>query len=88
MSKHTPGPWGTYDTAAYGIHICKGGIAGQHIASAQRYVGLTQDETVANARLIAAAPEMLAALRELLERCDFEAQEMARAAIGKAEGGA
>ena len=63
MSKHTPGPWGIYDTAAYGIHICKGGIAGQHIGSAQAYVGLTHDEARANARLRAAAPDLLEALR-------------------------
>jgi hypothetical protein len=54
------------------------------------------DEAVANARLIAAAPDLLAALRELadvsrayLEHMDAEdlaALEAARAAIAKAEG--
>lgn len=96
MSKHTSGPWGIYDTAAYGIHICKGGIAGQHIASAQRYVGLTQDETVANARLIAAAPDLLDALKALTEKLAMsgdawrwkEELPQAAAAIAKAEGGA
>ena len=52
---------------------------------------ITVDE--ADARLIAAAPELLEALKELMEyawiiedRCDAVATNKARAAIAKAEG--
>jgi hypothetical protein len=102
MSKHahTPGPWDYYDMAAYGIAICKGCIGGQNVGHAHMYVGLTAEETTANARLMAAAPDMLEALREAraaaAELCTEQHYKnrvlavMARidAAIAKAEGGA
>jgi hypothetical protein len=90
MSKHahTPGPWDYYDMAAYGIAICKGGIGGQNVGHAHMYVGLTAEETTANARLMAAAPELLEALRALYSAETVETRAAARAAIAKAEGGA
>jgi hypothetical protein len=100
MSKHahTPGPWDYYDMAAYGIAICKGGIGGQNVGHAHMYVGLTAEETTANARLIAAAPELLEALKGVIVNfpafnrdrhpCLGDALDAARAAIAKAEGGA
>jgi hypothetical protein len=59
MTKHTPGPW-KYQRDSFG---CK------EIASATGPLATTDgladdDEDAANARLIAAAPEMLDALRQ------------------------
>ena len=57
ITPHTPGPWSKmYDTHVYAerhqlIAICEGAAS--------------WDETFANARLIAAAPDLLAALRDL-----------------------
>ena len=64
MSKHTPGPWkvnaqrssGWMDN---GVYI----FAGTNIARVYRDLG--QDVQEANAHLIAAAPDLLAALKEL-----------------------
>lgn len=63
MSKHTPGPWTAYDNAAYGTAIMAGSATGQYVASVQKYVGLSLETYQANARLIAAAPDMLEALK-------------------------
>ena len=87
--KHTPGPWkiGTkYKTDIYGD-----GLGGKLIAR----VGMSPDN--ADARLIAAAPELLAALQEIValentesdewdgvERLIPEICDIARAAIAKA----
>ena len=64
MSKHTPGPW-HHDE--YG-HICAGpqviGIAYQFELDDSDYDELP---CMPNARLMAAAPELLYALRELYE---------------------
>lgn len=85
MSKHTPGPW------------CFGSVI-----QTQDHVGIAQiidneewpnGQVEANARLIAAAPEMLAALKatdELLARLNYRERSPARkpilGAIAKAEG--
>ncbi len=60
--KHTPGPWKAYDAAAYGTHIKHGSMTGQCIAAVHLYQGLSVETYAANARLIAAAPELLEAL--------------------------
>ncbi len=91
MNKHTPGPWDAHhheSTDTYTIHV-----AGRSWESwAIAHVGdCTQDE--ANARLIAAAPDLLDALRQwaAAER-DSDMEEMANAirsrdaAISKATG--
>lgn len=89
--KHTPGPWtaterGEFVNAPNGRDIC-------HIYG-QRTLG----EDKANARLIAAAPDLLAALQALaivaesvahlrgLEREILPATDAARAALSKALG--
>lgn len=99
-AKHTPGPWcmgrkgnecriyadrdqhaiaRTYGTGLNGIGVCE----------------LTGPENKADARLIAAAPELLAALKGMLEvfgdefgMGDSSVCDDARAAIAKVEGGA
>lgn len=103
-SKHTPGPWRAQKPLRQGLVVdrkweivapLEGGemvIVGEHTG-----VDCLRE---ANARLIAAAPEMLEALREIHKRwccpepsrlkdwsarCDVMA-DYARAAIAKAEG--
>ncbi|MFG1331222.1 hypothetical protein V5F41_08195 [Xanthobacter autotrophicus] len=68
-SKHTPGPW------EIGFENCGGGFTitadGVRVAHTARFFAsgkkdlrdLSEDEAKANGHLIAAAPEMLAALR-------------------------
>lgn len=90
-AKHTPGPW---------INLGQGDI----VARSDKYCGgekdiasvflTTNDEDESNARLIAAAPDLLDALRELLEACKdakfasdpFDSMPNARTAIAKATG--
>lgn len=94
-TKHTPGPWYTMGA---GVYTGSDNLA--HIATAHFY-GVPGDP-MANARLIAAAPDLLAALQTLM-RADYErntfpgfasagnfvrATEAARAAIAKATGDA
>lgn len=97
QAKHTPGPWGIETEHAL---ITIGASGAGKIACVFQTV--LAGDPKANARLIAAAPELLAALKETLEtlgdiadklahgspmRNDLEAQYAAiRAAIAKAEG--
>lgn len=92
MSEHTPGPWGWYWRHEDGEAICgvfsetRPGMA-YSVCRAPRYQ--TKEQWEADARLIAAAPELLEALKETvcaLEVCgkDFRATEVARAVIAKA----
>ena len=89
MSKHTPGPW---------RYEYEPGYCGELLAEAS---GTTLAEFVtepseANARLIAAAPELLEALKLMVEQFtkgsapstvkDSEARIKAHAAIAKATG--
>lgn len=96
MSKHTPGPWqyepsGDCDGEKWGIDHFVMGDGGK--------VELGCPPTEADALLMAAAPDMLAALKILVadmeaeyrDRCgdmDHDGIEKARAAIAKAESGA
>ncbi len=59
MSKHTPGPWKTTHSEVNGYRVSDS--TGWGVA-----VVLKDTNDEANARLIAAAPDMLEALRELL----------------------
>jgi hypothetical protein len=86
MSKHTPGPWhaGT-DEDAHMIYDASCNVVGE----SWREFGEEEAEK-ANAILMAAAPDLLAALKELLAAASDEAvgmaSEMAQTAIAKAEG--
>jgi hypothetical protein len=93
MSKRTPGPWTVSRETTRGQFVTETHIRGprnDHIA----LVGPCEID--ANARLIAAAPELLGALRELTNAVEQYAPnpgnwpELARAlaVIAKAEGGA
>ena len=88
MSKHTKGPWAIYVNAPSDIVIRKMSKDGYELCSIARV-----SSGYANARLIAAAPELLEALQSVLDNClDSEglcaAHAKARAAIAKAKGGA
>lgn len=99
MSKHTPGPWialNTHDIfTALGAKNAEGTECfaddGWHIADVDQG-DLNLDEMRANARLIAAAPELLEALVNLLKVHEgeggtkYHAGDIARAAIAKATG--
>jgi hypothetical protein len=99
MSKHTPGPWEA--NSADNIYAAVNGrkemiakccdlpcIGGHDDVAAQR----ARDMEIANARLIAAAPELLAALENIvawMEQHHPEAAKnipQARAAIAKVRG--
>ena len=100
-TQHTPGQWEADIRLAQSTVIDKNGNIIADIArdsnscTAQTY---TDENIAANARLIAAAPELLAACEALVEAIEgheartkvyqmHPAIEIARAAIAKAEGG-
>jgi hypothetical protein len=99
-AKHTPGPWYCLPEYSNGgeVHSAAGIICDASIGRNEReeYQKAHRAESEANARLIAAAPELLAALKEILvaaEECGAigshgPALKTARAAIAKAQGGA
>jgi len=66
MSKHTPGPWKI--TAGYDRSTISGGMGESghpHVVAEVRHpTAFRIDEGPANARLIAASPEMLEALKD------------------------
>lgn len=95
MSKHTPGPWHKGELRGGEIHVR---VAGFTVARVDAWVG-NGGVSEANARLIAAVPELLEALREASARLKEYAQYFgiqtdavkalivrAGAAIAKAEG--
>lgn len=70
MSKHTPGPWKAVQHGEDWWSVLKGawdisqnGASEPGVVACAKYSAMTPEENEANARLIAAAPEMLEALR-------------------------
>ena len=114
MSKHTPGPWASYPCAleAYSrvitakgcmVQIARTGVRGELAMTKEVYGDRVTyppgEETDANAKLIVAAPDLLAACYAVLHDCDdldmVESNEpgrekgpwqMLNEAIAKAEG--
>lgn len=96
MSAHTPGPWEVHPEEnrrafAENLVVADGVAVAIALNNEERGAGWTKCE--ANARLIAAAPDLLESLRALVEvasECIPETAghelEQARAAIAKAEG--
>lgn len=92
--QHTPGPWELVERHAVIWH------EDQVVAECPSDGGISDDARHANARLIAAAPEMLVALKKIaegrgrfsLDQLEFASnviegsKEIALAAIAKAEG--
>lgn len=92
-TKHTKGPW--HCTKKHPRQISD--ARGFKIAKCLRLTkgsnfSMPEEEAQANAHLIAAAPELLEALKAVLDslfesgRRDFEAEQRAEDAIAKAEG--
>ena len=94
MSEHTPGPWVVSDHVP---NLAAVSDATGSIATVARWLsGVPGDgrENLSNACLIAAAPELLEALRRILEHCDINPEgettferdiQAGRAAIANAE---
>lgn len=91
-AQHTPGPWAIHS----GLETNVIGHTGIRVARCDFDGADPCAESIATARLIAAAPELLAALKDLMEHAQAaavpglywvkaEAIPMARAAIRKAE---
>lgn len=92
-NKHSPGPWNEHDGTIYSRE-------GRRIAETAWPENGTSDEVQGNAALIAAAPDMLEALKSAKAHMDYIANETKRnwrqsdqtiyelisAAIAKAEG--
>jgi hypothetical protein len=98
MDKHTPGPWNLQNDGL-GVYYVNPRIeAGEDIEDTRHdsivarctdfgaFSGIEDDEAAANARLIAAAPELLAALENLVNTLDEDRWTNARAAIRAAKG--
>lgn len=95
MSKHTPGPWravesGTANLPAYDIEAGKktgGWRLITYLAASTRTSAEYEEQMRGNARLIAAAPELLEALEAML-RPTYTAEDVSRAvmAVRKAKG--
>ena len=90
MSKHTPGPW---NTMVSGGSVWSSG--GEWVCDPSDRHAYPTDTQRANARLIAAAPDMLEALEAVVAWQDGDgdfnlhaiaAEEQVRAAIAKAKG--
>lgn len=97
MSAHTPGPWHAREWdfhAKTSVGINGGPLGFIHIAECGgmgHYPDISPEQEDANAQLIAAAPEMLAALEALLMATEWSIESRderaaAEAAIAKAKG--
>jgi len=86
MSEHTPGPWeasslGIWAKSPWNARVC--------LAQAHNFSPMNKVDSAANARLMAAAPDLLDALKAVVSVADRKTVEfdMARAAIAKATNG-
>jgi hypothetical protein len=89
MSNHTPGPWKVSRRFDVYQDTQTPGVGGTFIASTKGVSELPESVNQvceADAKLIAAAPELLKALRDILIFDSALSQENARAAIRKAIG--
>lgn len=88
-TQHTPGPW-----MMLGREVLGPAFDGTYRSICDRVRGGSPEQADSNVRLIAAAPELLAACAALVgvidrkpdRECPAAALEIARAAIAKAEG--
>jgi len=95
MNKHTPGPWAVVDNGIWDVSvvgeatICHINNKGEWFPKDGTQMGRSQNKMLADARLIAAAPDLLEALKEVYDWCyptDSAWAIKARAAIAKATG--
>jgi hypothetical protein len=81
MKTHTPGPW---HLVSHRPNLVK--VETARVVVCDSFGGLS-DETLANARLIASAPDLLAALERLTHpMADDDDLDYAREVIAKAKG--
>lgn len=97
-TQHTPGPWGIEqtDSSNWIGRMRRDGVKVDEIVTSTDRFNLTPEATArndANARLIAAAPEMLEALRHVFDLCCTEGADCGdidgdkiRSAIARATG--
>lgn len=97
-AKFTPGPWKVGRANQHLVMVADGRSVGLEICRAKAFVSEYREQSLANARLIAAAPEMYEALKlaeittnELCagqhpENACWEILHAIRAALAKAEG--
>lgn len=101
-AQHTPGPWRVEDrepclviVPIWDTELDTDYFMGRHIATVRHgYIGGDMGYSGANARLIAAAPDLLDALRACIANFDYygnggvdqDTIDECRAAIAKAEG--
>ena len=95
MSKHTLGPWEVsegYPSDIWHVDMPSRGYS-VVVSRAEEDWDMAVEEVQANARLIAAAPDLLDALENMIDACEhWEDQDdpvlvAARGAIAKAQGG-
>ena len=92
MNKHTPAPWRLDHKSLYSAPIIFSDT--RNIAKVLYHGGSEDQEVIANAHLIAAAPELLAATTRMLNWLEGRSDEIdiidlaldARTAITKAKG--
>lgn len=82
MAEHTPGPWFVASRSA-GAHV---NADKSEVAWLRSYMGVQDEQIEANARLIAAAPDLLAALKLAKDHSELEDEvlDIVDAAISKA----
>ena len=90
--KHTPGPWSAHHEPTLNRSIVRAGFAGETNICVTYGAGLKSYEKQANVNLIAAAPDLLEALKNIVASSDANddgslanAILEARATIAKAE---
>ena len=73
MSKHTPGPWGYITSSTYGSAIAVFAKDDSDPSKKICHFPVLQDgkESIANACLISAAPEMLDALKTMQAKLEY-----------------
>jgi hypothetical protein len=86
--KHTPGPWEVRSDDSGQHHWITPVVGGGYGCAGDRYMAVSGCIDVNDARLIAAAPDLLAALQGVVRVADRATDEFdaARAAIAKATG--
>lgn len=80
-TRHTDGPWIQHGRFIYAMHEWKGKQVNRFSVNVEPYIsqGGSEEEALANARLIAAAPQLLEALQLLVPLRPRECDEYDRA---------
>lgn len=79
MTTHTAGPWTYHFEPTLNRHVVRAGFAGERNICIDYGAGLKSYEAAANARLIAAAPDMIELLRNCSDLLDGSIDDRAAA---------